>query len=501
EGEFWNAFEEFSYQLHRSLVLSTVADIAVNDGRVLLGCDRLSLAVYRGKKVSIQAVSGQDQVNRRSEEVRSLRDLAEESIAVGAALDFRGQEGADTPAPHLAEMFARHVEHTGARLILAIPLFAPAERRHDADKDFKSEPIRRTVGCLLIERFHERTLPAGREARLPMLADHVGASLTNALEQQNVYLLPTRRVLGKGLDYFRGRFLAKTLLILGVILVVTVSLILIPWEYRVEAEGRLMPSEQRRIFAPWDGMVVSVSVENGQPVRAGDELIRIENDELHAELVARQNELREKQKLLLSHRAKQQQAARTGDKASEIEFRGQYAETNLEIEGLQLQLEILLAREQSLTVTSPIDGVVATFQVQERLATGRPVNRGEILLEVMDENSPWRLELQVPEYRMGHLLRAADVRGDEPLDVEYVLATDVETTYAGSLTSVGIATRSEVDQETGTVVRMFVETDKSQLPHLRIGAEATGKVACGERSLGYVLFGDVWEFVLRYVWL
>ena len=34
----------------------------------------------------------------------------------------------------------------------------------------------------------------------------------------------------------------------------------------------------------------------------------------------------------------------------------------------------------------------------------------------------------------------------------------------------------------------------------RIGAEVRAKIDCGERSLGYVWFGDVVEFVQRRWW-
>jgi hypothetical protein len=44
-GPFWERFERFALSLQRSLDVNEVAAVAVNDGRVLLGCDRLSLAL------------------------------------------------------------------------------------------------------------------------------------------------------------------------------------------------------------------------------------------------------------------------------------------------------------------------------------------------------------------------------------------------------------------------------------------------------------------------
>ena len=240
---------------------------------------------------------------------------------------------------------------------------------------------------------------------------------------------------------------------------------------------------------------------NGQLVSRGDELLRIHNDELHAELVAAENELNEKQQQLLSFRKEITSAARLPtERRTEIQLRGQQEETRLVIVGLRKQIDILKQREDSLRLTSPINGVVATFQLEEKLRA-RPVMRGEHLLEIMDDQADWVLELQMPEHRMGHLLRAIDVNEGKPLKVEYVLATDAEGSFTGRLNPADIASRSEVEQDSGVVVQMRVETDKTQLPFQRIGGEATAKVACGRMSLGYVLLGDVWEFVLRYVWI
>ncbi len=499
DEEFWKGFEEFSYDIHRSLVLAEVADVAVNDGRNLLKCDRLSVSVLRGKKNIILAVAGQDLVNKRSEEVRSLQKIASEAVSVGEIIEYRADYSEF--APHLREQLSHHVDLCAAKLILAIPLYAPSKRRPGEENDPRSEPVRRVVGCLLIEQFRQSQLEPKRAKHVQILADTTGTALANSLAQKQVLFHPTRRLLGKGLDYFRGRTLAKTLAVLSLICVATLALIVVPWEYRVEATGRLMPEIQRRIFAPWDGVVVSINVKNGQYVSQGDPVLTIYNDELHAELVAAENELNEKQQQLQS--LKQEVVWAGGvptERKTYIQLRGQQEETRLQIAGLRKQVSILRNREQSLSLTAPIDGVVATFQLQEELRD-RPVARGEHLLEIMDDQSDWMLELQLPEHRMGHLLRAVQSNDSEPLNVEYVLATDAEGTFVGQLHPTDIASRSEVEQESGVVVQMQVATDINQLPFQRIGAEATAKVACGKMSLGYVLLGDVWEFILRYAWI
>jgi hypothetical protein len=78
-------------------------------------------------------------------------------------------------------------------------------------------------------------------------------------------------------------------------------------------------------------------------------------------------------------------------------------------------------------------------------------------------------------------------------------ATSSESTYSGEVQEV--ATRAATSAESGAVFEIFATTDRSQLPVVRVGAEVRAKIHCGRRSLGYVLFGDVIEFVRQRLWL
>ena len=85
------------------------------------------------------------------------------------------------------------------------------------------------------------------------------------------------------------------------------------------------------------------------------------------------------------------------------------------------------------------------------------------------------------------------------MPVKFVLATNVEKTYPGSVSRQ--ASRANPSSEAGTsVVEFFVDIEAEDIPATAIGAEVTAKIDCGKRSLGYVLFGDVVEFVRRHLW-
>ena len=110
--------------------------------------------------------------------------------------------------------------------------------------------------------------------------------------------------------------------------------------------------------------------------------------------------------------------------------------------------------------------------------------------------------MDVPDYRLGHILRAQEKFQKENLDVEFVLATASEDKHQAELE--GISTRSVPSEAEGSVVEMYVkispETKKELGELLRIGADVRAKINCGKQMLGYVLFGDVVEFIQNRLW-
>jgi hypothetical protein len=219
---------------------------------------------------------------------------------------------------------------------------------------------------------------------------------------------------------------------------------------------------------------------------------------LTAELNENESKLSQSLQQANSYSAEEESAKRDGDNKTALQAAAGHSKSVLEAEGLARILKIQRERVGSLKITSPIEGTVAAFQL-DQLLQNRPVQQGELLLEVMDETGPWRLELEVEGSRMGHVLRAWNASPDHKLTVDFIPATDAESTFHGELDQ--IATRSAVSSEQSNIFECFVSTDASQIPNKRIGAEVRAKISCGKRSLGYVLFGDVIEFIRQRLWL
>ena len=494
---FWEQFDQFSLHLQRSLDVEEVAAIAANDGLVLLGCDRLSVALRHGRKTVLRAISGQEKVDRRSNLVRAMTAVAEQAISTGKVVTYRGV--VEELPPQLERPLSDFVLESRSRMVSLVPLRQSLRiggAANDADPARRSPPPR-IIGCLIVEQMTDSHPRSTVTRRADLVADHVAAALTNARTHSELFLLPLWRGLGRASAWLRGRRLGMAAAVALLAAAAVLALVLIPWDYRVEGDGKAMPTLQREVFAAWDGDVRSILVVSGQKVAAGDLLLVITSDDLNAEHVAARYAVHEKETLVATLASEWQTSQQQSDREQQIRLQGELSKGSVELTAARQKEKKLADRIANLSVLAPISGTVVTYQLRQNLLD-RPVRRGEVLLEIMDETGPWRLELEVPEYRMGHLLRALERSENRTLPVDYVAATAVEQTFSATLQSIG--SRSNISEEQGTVVEVFADIDADELPQRRIGAEVTAKINCGRKSLGYVLFGDVIEFLQRKLW-
>jgi multidrug efflux pump subunit AcrA (membrane-fusion protein) len=492
--------DQWTLAVHESLKSAEVAIVAANECRRLMGVDRATIGVRHGPKMKILAVSGQQSVNARSNVVRLLAELTQEVMQTGEKMAYLG-DSTNLP-PQIEKLLADYLHESRSRALVILPVAGPAPRtdeaREAADSVGKPPPKAEPVGVLVVEQISEAPFPSDLDARLEKIGPHVGLALHHAEAYETIFLLPLWEFIGSWKAKLKGRRLAQIGAVLAGVCLVVLALLVVPWEYRVVGKGRMMPVDRRGIFAPSEGEVIGLAVKSGEPVKKGQLLVRLKNADLQAKLLYQQNQLQEKRKQKASVAAQLAEPAAVQNPATEVELRGKFAQLGVEIEGAEQQVASLSREVKKLEVVSPIAGVVATFRIEEMLRE-RPVKRGDLLLEVMDPSGPWRLELDVPENRLGHVLQAEQKQTDRRLRVRYVLATATESTYEGSLES--ISTRSVVSETEGSVVPLYASLVEPVPPTPRIGAEVTAKIDCGLKSLGYVLFGDVIEFIRKRFWL
>jgi GAF domain len=498
-SSFLTDFEQFLLQLQRGENVEEVATTAANDGRQLLGCDRLSVAIHKGAKTSIVAISGQDSVNARANLTRAMAQIAERVIELREPLTFSGR--IDELSPQIEKPLADFVQESGSRMVKLLPLVEPeplVNRREDEHRRKTPPRPRETIGCLIIEQTAESRPRLTVESRSGLLAEHVSAVLTHARQNDRILFLRLWQTLGHGLEWFHGRRLAKALAAVAGVVLVVAALWLVPYDYRVTGKGKLMPVRRHQIFARENGDVIKILVHGSDKVKEGQPLLQMRNEQLSAELNENMSKRDQASQQMRSSQVEAQAAAKDGDRQAMLRANAARQKAQIEFDGLTKVIDIQSKRVESLLVRAPIDGWIASFQLEETLQN-RPVQQGELLLEDMDESGPWRLELEVEGSRMGHVLRAWKANPDHKLDVEFIPATALESTFSATLDS--ISTHSAVSNDQSMIYEMHASTDASKVPDKWIGAEVRAKINCGPRSLGYVLFGDVVEFIRQKLWL
>lgn len=486
----WQQLEAFSNAVHSSLNPKTVAYTIVNDARPVIGCDRLSVALLHKGKARIETVSGQEVINHRSNLIRNLTELVAGVIKSGEPFSWNDESTstpptdsshqADSPETNLGAI-TDYTSESGCSRLQIVPLF-------DSSQNHRSQNHRlagaNAIGALIVEYFKES---ANNSSELTTtIARQSESALSNARRHDSIFLLPLWHWLGDRAS--RRRFSLRAIAALILIAAITYMLLVVPAEFRVEGKGALLPETRRDVFAEETGVIRNVLVKHGQQVTAGDTIIEMENIDLavrlqqaKARLVQTADELEIKEA---------QRDARILNETDTIQLAGEIMSLSSLRDSLTREITLLQQRIDKLTVCSPIDGVVTTWNPYEKL-TARPVNNGNRLLNVADDSRGWILEVKLPEDRSGHVLQAH--KSGQPLHVEYILATEPETRFRGQVKT--IAARAETTEEDGSYVMLVIELDADEQPPLRPGAEVRAHISCGERCLGYVWFHELIDFV------
>ena len=272
---------------------------------------------------------------------------------------------------------------------------------------------------------------------------------------------------------------------------IVAALVLIQVEHTVTLRGVAQPVVQRELFAPADAIVDRVSVVHGQRVAIGETLIELSRADLTLQRQQIEGEL------LSAEQSRDAIAAarssidpRSTDPAAKLRLAAEERRHSLRAEALRQELQLLEEERASLHVVSPIAGIVVTWRPQEMLAA-RPVERGQRLLTIVDDRAAWRVELDAPDNRVGLLLDAQHTLG-ESLSVSFEVAQEGTKRRTGVITR--IAARAETT-ENSTTVRIEVTPDESLMDDETIapGATIRAEVQCGQRSLGYIAFHDIWN--------
>jgi biotin carboxyl carrier protein len=481
----WTQLEQFTRLAHGSLEPRATAYTLANEGRRLVECDRVSVAIRKGNKCRIEAVSGQETFDKRSNTVTLLGNLATVVVKAGEPLWYMG----DTRdlAPQVEAAIEAYVDESHSKAVVVLPLAKPHD---EADKVDHEHHTPEYIGALIIEQINTDGVPATMRRRIDVVAEHGSTALTNSLDHDSLFLMPVWRAIGKSRWVVSARTLPKTLSIAVVVVVAIISLFFVPARFLLHGKGTLEPIVKRNVFASEQGTVVEVLVKHGEDVKEGQELVRLRSTPLDLELSAKQGDLLETKSHVNSLERDMTEDLNPQEKTR---IQSDLAVSRQKRNDLTAQVKLLEDRKAHLVITSPIAGRIVTWKDQIEQLEGRPVDRGQVVLEVADPTKGWIIEARMPEDRMGHILKAQKEFGKD-LTVDYRLESSPGETLSGKVMDVHEV--AEVQGEEGNTVLVRVAVNKDDIPvESRTGSGVSAKIDCGKRSLGYVWFHDVIEFI------
>ena len=513
----WTTLEDFCRTIHQNLDPQLTAYTVANEGRRLIDCDRVSVALRSGNTCPITAVSGQDTVNKRSTTVRLLGKLAAAVLKAGEPILYTGST-ADFP-PQIERTLEKYVDESHSKMIAVSPLFHGAKESSDEQPQKRRQP-KRPFGVLIVEQIEDSQVTERTRKRIDIVAEHAGSALGNALEHQSIFLLPLWKLLGKSKKLVARETLPKTITVATLIFVLVAVLLFLPWKFQMHCTGTLEPVFRQRIYSPTDADIKELFVDHGSRVvgplfnddetmsHYGTKLLELRSTELESlevELLGAYYKIVEEDHSLFR---KLQDQDRQLNEYNRAELVGQKEVAKIQLDTIKKQLAIYDTKQKpDLTIYSPMNGVVVSWDIKRRLVEKLPISRMQYVMEIADLEGPWQLELLMPENRMGYIMEQQ--RRNPELRVEFVLAADrTMTKYYGTVTD--IHDRAEVrsgsaDAGSGggnlNTVAIKVAPDDPEALSLALyaGTACSAKIDCGKQPLGYVLFYEVIAFVQKNV--
>lgn len=346
---------------------------------------------------------------------------------------------------------------------------------------------------LLIEVFDETKLP--KEPLVKLILTEISESFRHLPPERH----STRQRLVHWLRVWR----------FPLVLVAVMSLLLIPVRFEIAVSAQAFPVERRRIFAPDDGILEELLVDSDDRVQQSQKLLRIRSPERELDINRVLGEI-----AALSSRLQAIRATRTD---MDRDANGQPRSHDLNSEELQVESRLKTLREEqslleqhaeSLHVRSPIAGQIYQRRLREQLQN-RPVRRGQLLMEVVNAEDAWQLELEIPESVIGYL-RAADssqisVSGTETAQERDVARSqNPEIRFQAADNPGAICTTRLRSIESAAyirhgrlVVQAFADVPSTVSAGFRPGQSVEARISCGTAAAGFVWFREVAEFWQR----
>src|SRR5262249_4176317 len=220
----WQTRESGASQTHRSLNPMEVGSHVANEGRRLIDCDRVSVGLRRGKKTHVEAISGADIVEKRSNLVRLMATLFDKVLIWGEKLIYQGTKDDSLP-PAVLKALDEYLAESNSKLLVIVPL--KDERESESKKPPRS--------ALMMEWFDPAQSPEQLVARLEVVGRHATSALYNAAEHRRIPMRFIWQPLAKVQEGLGDKARAILYSIAAALTLLILILVFVPYPLKMEA--------------------------------------------------------------------------------------------------------------------------------------------------------------------------------------------------------------------------------------------------------------------------
>ncbi len=436
------------------------------------GMDRVGMLRQRKRGCELIATSTQPMVDRRAQQIRLMEDLVTATTSTSDAFSFDVGSAREV-APEIRQPLDRYLGASGVKSI-----------RIESICDESGE----RCAALIAESFQNATDDC--DTRLDSVRDRCfhAAQLAIQRDQQTWSQIGFAGAANAVAQHSTSR---KAIAMLGMSVFAFALLYLIPAELKLPVEGRLVPAQRQRIFAPVDSTIARVLVENGQGVKKGDVLIELTSSKLDLlhEQIAGDLATTQTQLGVVS-------ATRGDTPTQDGNVAADQQVLKTKIAGLKKQLELVNQQLADLQITSPIDGTVDRWDLQQSLPS-KPVRHGEHLVDVAATDQGWTVQLDIPDHESRYVIER---QTNQPCDVSMRLRSDPANEFSATVDRVA---KTAMLSDTGKpIVHASASMPvKRGNDAFRSGATVQAYIHCGKRSLGVIWFRGIVQWARQRGWL
>jgi hypothetical protein len=499
QQQLWTQLEGFARQVHGSLNPTEVSYMIVNEGRRLIECDRVSVGVRDGRKVKIEAVSGADVVEKRSNLIVLMRKLMDSVIHWGEKLVYSGTKDEGLP-PKVLEALDNYLAESNSKLLVCMPL--KDEREQEGKKPPRS--------ALMMECFEPEASTEQLMARLDVVGRHAASALYNAVEHKRIPLRFLWKPIASVQEGLGGKTRAILYAVAAAVVLLLGMMIFMPYPLKMDATGHLLPEERQYVFSPIEAKVVRFAqgLKPGDPAVEGQNLVLmnavdmlIKMNGMKAKIDGYEADIANYNLQLGASNLPASEKARILAEIEQKKVQREYQARELAYLSERINAEP--DHPGDFWLKSPLNGIVLNWGFQEQF-TNSNVKPSQPILRVGNNKGRWEIELKIPQKHIGQIKRAFRDRNTDELDVDLLLASSPTETFKGKLSRDKIAGEAVPDKEDPNAseptvlasVRIDGKDIEKPIPpgFFTAGTEVHTKIRCGNHRMGYSLFYGLWEF-------